>query len=79
MIKRLIILFAFLFAFWEGFCQSEVIRVNAKELPLNVILLQLRNQYNFNFSYSEDQVSKYKVTVNKTFESKLEAVEYLLK
>jgi Outer membrane receptor proteins, mostly Fe transport len=79
MIRRLIILFAFLFAFLEGFCQSEVIQVNAKELPLNVILLQLRSQYNFNFSYSEDQVSKYKVTVIKTFESKLEAIEYLLK
>ncbi len=79
MTRRLIILFTFLLAFLEGFCQSEVIQVNAKELPLNVVLLQLRNQYNFNFSYSEDQVSKYKVTVIKTFKSKLEAIEYLLK
>lgn len=79
MIKRLTILFAFILIFVKGFSQSEVIQVNAKELPLNVVLLQLRNQYNFHFSYSEDQVSKYKVTVTKTFESKQDAIEFLLK
>ncbi len=79
MIKRLVILFAIILIFIKGFSQSEVIQVNVKELPLNVILLQLRNQYNFHFSYSEDQVSKYKITVSKTFESKHEAIEFLLK
>lgn len=79
MIRRLTILFALILAFTKGFSQSEVIQVNVKDLPLNVVLLQLRNQYNFHFSYSEDQVSKYKITVLKTFESKQEAIEYLLK
>jgi hypothetical protein len=79
MIKRLTILVTLLLIFAKGFSQSEVIQVNVKNLPLNIVLLQLRSQYNFHFSYSEDQVSKYKVTVAKTFESKLEVIEYLLK
>lgn len=79
MIKRLTILVTLLLILAKGFSQSEVIQVNVKNLPLNIVLLQLRSQYNFHFSYSEDQVSKYKVTVAKTFESKLEVIEYLLK
>lgn len=79
MIKRLTILVTLLLIFAKGFSQSEVIQVNVKNLPLSIVLLQLRSQYNFHFSYSEDQVSKYKVTVAKTFESKLEVIEYLLK
>ena len=62
-----------------GFSQPQAIQVEAKNLPLNVVFLQLRNQYNFQFSYSENQLSKYKVTVSKTFDSKQTAVEYLLK
>ena len=62
-----------------GFSQPTNIKVEAKDMPLNVVFLHLRNQYNFQFSYSENQLSKYKVTTSKTFNSKQEAIEYLLK
>ena len=79
MIRKTTILFALILLSLIGFAQPAVIKVEAKNLPLNVVFLQLRNQYNFQFSYSENQLSKYKVTVSKTFESKEEAMDYLLK
>lgn len=79
MIRKAAILCALILFFIAGFSQPEAIQVEAKNLPLNVVLLQLRDRYNFQFSYSENQLSKYKVTVSKTFESKQEAIEYLLK
>jgi hypothetical protein len=79
MIRKATILFALILLSLVGFSQPQAIKIEAKNLPLNVVLLQLRNQYNFQFSYSENQLSKYKVTVSKTFESKEEAMDYLLK
>ena len=79
MIRKAAILLVLILCFLSGFSQPHVIQVEAKNLPLNVVFLQLRNQYNFQFSYSENQLSKYKVTVSRTFVSKQETVEYLLK
>ncbi len=79
MIRKTTILLLLILCSFVGFSQPQVIQVEAKNLPLNVVFLQLRNQYNFQFSYSENQLSKYKITVSKTFVSKQEAVEYLLK
>lgn len=59
--------------------QPKPIRVEANNTPLNLVLLQLRNQYDFQFSYSENQLSRYKITVSKAFTSKDEAMDYLLK
>jgi hypothetical protein len=59
--------------------QSKTIRIEARNQPLNAVLLQLRDQYDFQFSYSESQLSGYTVTVSKTFNSKEETVKYLLK
>lgn len=79
MIRKATILIAIILLALVGFSQPQVIKVDANNLPLNVVFLHLRNQYNFQFSYSENQLSKYKVTVSQTFGSKLEAIEYLLK
>jgi len=79
MIRKTTILLLFILLSAVGFSQPQAIQVEAKNLPLNVVFLQLRNQYNFQFSYSENQLSKYKVTVSKNFDSKQEALEYLLK
>jgi len=79
MIRKTTILFAIILISLVGFAQPQAIKVEANNLPLNVVFLYLRNQYNFQFSYSENQLSKYKVTVSQTFESKQEAIEYLLK
>jgi hypothetical protein len=79
MIRKTTILFLMILLSAVGFTQPKTIKVEANNLPLNVVLLQLRNQYDFQFSYSENQLSRYKVTVSKTFSSKDEAIEFLLK
>ena len=79
MIRKTAILIAIILLSIAGFSQPQVIKVDANNLPLNVVFLHLRNQYNFQFSYSENQLSKYKVTVSRTFDSKQETIEYLLK
>jgi len=79
MIRRTAILFLIILLSLVGFSQPKAIKVEANNLPLNVVLLYLRDQYNFQFSYSENQLSKYKVKVSRTFNSKEETIEYLLK
>jgi hypothetical protein len=62
-----------------GFAQNKTIRIEAKNEPLTAVLLHLRNQYDFQFSYSENQLKPYKVTISKSFDSKEAAINYLLK
>ncbi len=62
-----------------GLAQTKTIRIEAINQPLNTVLLQLRENYDFQFSFSDNQLSLYKITISKTFPSKDEAVEYLLK
>ncbi len=62
-----------------GLAQTKPIRIEANNQPLSAILLQLRNQYEFQFSYNERQLSQYKITISKTFSSQDEAMQYLLK
>jgi len=79
MIRKITIICSIILLTTVGFTQPKTIKVEASNVPLNVILLQLRDQYNFQFSYSENQLSRYKITVSKTFTSQDEAMEYLLK
>ena len=79
MIRKITILCSIILLTTAGFAQPRSITVEVNNVPLNVLLLQLRNQYDFQFSYSENQLSRYKVTVSKTFTSKDETIEYLLK
>ncbi|HNW49489.1 MAG TPA: TonB-dependent receptor plug domain-containing protein [Prolixibacteraceae bacterium] len=70
----------FLLIFSIGtFAQPVNIRIDAKDKPLNEILVSLRDQYNYQFSYNDNQLSKYKITVSKTFQKKEEAIQFLLK
>lgn len=65
-----------------GFClhgQNLSIVINADNIPIKEVLEQLREQYNFHFSYSEDQLSGYRVNISKTFHSEEEAIQYLFK
>lgn len=79
MIRKTTILLFIILLSAVGFAQPKTIRVEANNLPLNLVLLQLRNQYDFHFSYSEDQLSHYKITVSRTFATKDETIEFLLK
>ena len=79
MIRKIAIPFVFLIVSVIGSAQSKTYRIEASNQPLNTVLLQLRNQYDFQFSYSENQVSQFEITVSKTFYSKEEAVRFLLR
>ena len=79
MTRKLIISLTFLLYFLvSGFTQNQNIKIEVKDLPLNKVLLQLREQYDFQFSYSDNELSPYKITLSKTFVSKDEAIRYLL-
>lgn len=79
MIRKLSILFLSLLFTVIGWAQVQTIRVEVKNQALNKVLLHLRDQYHFQFSYSDNQLSQYRITVSKTFNSKDETINYLLK
>ncbi len=62
-----------------GHAQSISFRIEVENKPLSEVLLELRNKYDFQFSYNENKLSRYKITVSKTFDSKDEAIKYLMK
>jgi hypothetical protein len=78
MIRKIGISFFLLIISFSTFSQSANIHIDVKEKPLNEVLVMLRSQYYFQFSYSDNQLSKYKITLLKTFKNKDEAVNYLL-
>jgi hypothetical protein len=61
------------------FSQQAKIIIEVKNKPLNEVLLLLRDQYGYQFSYSENLLSAHRVSVSKTFGSKEEAIGFLLK
>lgn len=79
MMRRFLIGFILVLLPAIGFTQSKNIKVEVKNQPLNLVFLQLRNQYDFQFSYSDNELSRYKITISKSFSSKEEAIKYLLK
>ena len=79
MIRKCLTIAILVFAWQWSVAQPLTIKIEVVDQPLNVVLVQLREQYDFQFSYSDNQLSKYKVTVSKTFNSKDEAIEYLIK
>ncbi|HCY39929.1 MAG TPA: hypothetical protein DHV48_00980 [Prolixibacteraceae bacterium] len=79
MIRKLIIsYFLIVFLLVSGFAQTRSIRVEVSNQQLNQVLLHLRDQYDFHFSYNESQLAQYRVTISKTFSSKEEALSFLL-
>src|SRR5574344_542524 len=79
MVRKVLIIITFLFCCFVGFSQSGSIKIDVKDKPLSDVFVFLRDQYNFQFSYSDNQLSQYKVTVSKSFQSKDNALTYLLK
>jgi hypothetical protein len=55
------------------------IKVNARKTPLSQILLDLKETYGLQFAFDNDLLSKYKVSVNRTFQTENEALAYLVK
>lgn len=78
MIRKTTILFSIILLSIAGITQPKFIKVEATNQPLNSLLLELRTQYDFQFSYSDNELSNYNITVSKTFSSKEETVKFLL-
>lgn len=78
MIKKITFILLFLFAVQIVFAQKTAIKINVKNKALNAVLVELRDNYDFQFSYSDNQLAKHKITLSETFYSKDEAIERLL-
>ncbi len=57
---------------------GQKIRLDAEDLPLNLVLLQMARTYQVQISFDDRLLSKYDVTVHKTFEDAGEAITFLL-
>ena len=78
MIRRIIISVFFVLMVLDALPQNRSIVIDVQNKPLSQVLLQLREKYDFQFSYSESQLSKYQITLSRTFSSKEEVLNLLL-
>lgn len=78
---RIGILFVFLMLFiLQVSAQIEqTIKINVKKTSLSQVLLGLKENYGFQFAFDNDLLSQYSVSLNRTFHSEEEALQFLLK
>lgn len=77
--KTTISILLFLMIVNAGFAQKQKIRIEANNQKLSSVLIELRDRYNYQFSYSESELSRFKITISQTFSSKHEAIAFLVK
>ncbi|MFW5974829.1 MAG: TonB-dependent receptor, partial [Bacteroidota bacterium] len=58
--------------------RSQPYEVNCKERPLNKLLVELRDRYDLHFSFDDELLSRYSITIDETFTSSESLVEALL-
>ena len=58
---------------------AQKIRVEYNHTPLNQILTEIRDKYSINLSFDNKELAKYRVTVNKYFDTPDKAFDFLLK
>ncbi len=76
-LKRLFLLFVGIV--FHILVYSQEIRINASKKGLNAVLLEIRDNYDVDFSFNDKELSKYSVSVSKTFSSIDLALKYLFK
>jgi outer membrane receptor protein involved in Fe transport len=79
MAKRWHLILVALILFQAVYAQQQSITIDANRQALNRVLVHLRDAYGFQFSFSDDQLSKYTITLKGTFQSQDEAMENVLK
>ena len=67
-----------LFVVLETIAQTPI-KINVKKAQLNQVLSELKDQYNFQFVFDSDLLSNYSVSINRTFSSQDEALQFLIK
>lgn len=58
--------------------RAQTVVVEAKNLSLNNVFVQMRDDYDVQFSFNDRQLSDFRVTVNQEFTSPEEAIVYLI-
>ncbi|NQU34417.1 MAG: TonB-dependent receptor, partial [Bacteroidetes bacterium] len=77
--KRTIILLAFLaMVIWNTKAQSQKIKIDVVGISLNKVLVELRDNYGIQFSFDDKLLSRYSVTAKMEFDSKDDAIFYLI-
>ncbi|HRX11995.1 MAG TPA: carboxypeptidase-like regulatory domain-containing protein, partial [Draconibacterium sp.] len=71
--------FMFLVLFQVTAQTAKKIIVNVQKTSLSKVLLDLKENYGIQFAFDNDILSKYMISVNRTFQSEEEALSYLLK
>ncbi len=64
---------------FEQSLYSQKIKVTAHDKPINQILIEVRDLYHVKFSFNDAELSKYKITVSKSFKDTDQLLEFLLK
>ena len=75
----LVAVFMFLVLFQVAAQTTKKIVVNVQKTSLSQVLLGLKEIYGIQFAFDNDILSKYKVSVNRTFQSEEQALLFLLK
>nr|WP_319267382.1 TonB-dependent receptor [uncultured Draconibacterium sp.] len=58
--------------------QAQSVHLDYKNQSLDNVLLDFRDDYGIKLSFSNNQLSKYKITINKDFSNAKEALDFLL-
>ncbi|MBN2611262.1 MAG: TonB-dependent receptor [Bacteroidales bacterium] len=75
--RILTVFFIFIILTPEMAAQQIILRHNNE--PLNKILISLRDDYGMMFSFDDKELSHYRVTIDKTFGSATQAIDFLIK
>ncbi len=76
--RLILFLTLLLFVSAPDYAQQKKIVIVAYSKSLNRVLLDLRKQYGIHFSYDDQLISNYKITINRTFDNPGQAISTLL-
>ena len=76
--KQRLIFFIFYFLTTAVSCFSQEVDIVANNVPLNQILIDLRNKYNLQFSFNDDLLSKYYLTIDHKWASPEAAIRSII-
>ena len=75
--KRYFIFIVFFFCI--AFARAQELTITVENRPLNEVLITLRDQYGLQFSFNDNHLAQYQVTVSQTFSNPEDALGFLLK
>jgi hypothetical protein len=79
MTKKCILFFLFFIFFLQNFhAQTQKIKIEANGIALNQVFFELRDKYGIQFTFNDKALSDFKITSKREFETKEEAVSFLL-